>query len=326
MSRSKLLFSAALATALFLSACAAPQSVVQQPLVEEDKSWPVEPEMLTLSDAAARESYDGAVANTGSGVAGELYSEPAAAPAPQDSVGRLVIKNATLNLVVRDPQASIESITALAERLDGYVVSSQTYKQGYDAEGEAMLYGAISLRVPAERLNEALAELRAGAVRVDNESLSGDDVTSQYTDLQSQLRNLEAAEAQLTEIMEEAKRTEDVLNVYNQLVGIRGQIEQIKGQLKYYEESAALSLITLTLTPDLASQPIEPAAWAPQGVAKQAVEALVNTLQSLGTAAIWFGVYTLPLLLLFGLPIVAILFIVRRFTRRPRVVAPAPKQ
>ncbi|MBL8097174.1 MAG: DUF4349 domain-containing protein [Anaerolineales bacterium] len=330
MYRPTLLINAGLVAALFLAGCAAatPSSVV---------------EMEGLKDAGPAVDYattgGGSVANDGLGFAAELQpGAPELYAAPQEAdllreeaqagadVDRLVIKNAALNLVVKDPQASIEQLSALAERLGGYVVNSRTYKQGYGPEGEAMLYGEISLRVPADRLNEALAEVRGSAVRVENESISGDDVTSSYTDLQSQLRNLEAAEAQLTEIMEEAKRTEDVLNVYNQLVGIRGQIEQIKGQLKYYEESASLSLISLTLTPDIASQPIAPQAWAPDGVAKQAIEALVNTLQSLGTAAIWFGVYTLPLLLIFGLPVLVIVIVARRMWRRsPKVVAPAPK-
>ncbi len=325
MNRPKLLIGLGLAAALFLGACA-PQAVLQTQNTEMDG--------LKSEPGAAPELSMGMVDSvTGAGsspVTGELYAAAPAMDLVQErqaagDIDRLVIKNASLALVVKDPQATIEQVTALAERLGGYVVNSRTYKQGYDVEGAAMLYGEISLRVPVDRLNEALAEIRGGAVRVDNEAISGDDVTATYTDLQSQLRNLEAAEAQLTTIMADAKRTEDVLNVYNQLVSIRGQIEQIKGQLKYYEESAALSLVSLTLTPDIASQPIEPAAWAPEGVAKQAIEALVNTLQGLGSAVIWFGIYTLPLLLLFGLPALVVILIARRMLRRsPKVVAPAP--
>lgn len=310
-----ILLTAGLAAALILSACAQ-ATPTSAPSVEMDgfKGAPAESQ-LGLMD---RTSSDAVTNATGAGSAPGYYQEePAAAPAPA-TIDRLVIKNASLNLVVKDPQVSLDQVTALAERVGGFVVSSRTYKQGYDAEGVAMLYGQISIRVPAERFNEALAELRSGTgvVRVEDESISGDDVTAQYTDLQSQLKNLEAAEVQLTAIMEEAKRTEDVLNVYNQLVSIRGQIEQIKGQMKYYEESAAMSLISMTLMPDIASQPITPDVWAPEGVAKQAVEALVNTLQALGTAAIWFGIYTLPLLLLVGLPILAVIFGLRRLMRR----------
>lgn len=307
-----ILLTAGLAAALILSACAQ-ATPTAAPLMDGVDSYTTS---LASPDFGLKDTMGDASTGAGEAAAPGYYQEePAAAPAPVD-VDRLVIKNASLNLVVKDPQASLDQVTALAERVGGFVVSSRTYKQGYDSEGVAMLYGEISIRVPAERFNETLAELRGASVRVENESISGDDVTAQYTDLQSQLKNLQAAEEQLTAIMKDAKRTEDVLNVYNQLVSIRGQIEQIKGQIKYYEESAAMSLITMTLMPDIASQPITPEAWAPEGVAKQAIEALVNTLQALGTAVIWFGIYTLPLLLLIGLPIAAVIFGLRRLLRR----------
>ncbi len=103
------------------------------------------------------------------------------------------------------------------------------------------------IRVPAEKLDEALETIKADAIEVQSENQSGQDVTSQYVDLESQLKNLEAAEEQLMEIMQKAEKTEDVLNVFNQLTSIRGQIESIKGQMKYFEESAALSAITVRL-------------------------------------------------------------------------------
>ncbi len=323
MYRPKFLISAGLAVAFILTACAQAAPTTAPSVEMDGLAFAPEEAAVGLMDRA---NYDVTTATGAEAGAPGFYQEPpAGAPAPAD-IDRLVIKNASLNLVVSDPQTSLELMTALAERSGGFVVSSRTYKQGYTSDGVAMVYGEISIRVPAERFNDVLAELRGSVVRVEDESISGDDVTAQYTDLQSQLRNLEAAEAQLTTIMEEAKRTEDVLNVYNQLVSIRGQIEQIKGQLKYYEESASMSLISMTLMPDIASQPIAPQAWAPEGVAKQAIEALVNTLQSLGTAVIWFGIYTLPLLLLIGLPILVVVIGLRRLMRRsPKIVAPAAK-
>jgi hypothetical protein len=161
----------------------------------------------------------------------------------------------------------------------------------------------ISIRVPAGQFDQALTALREMAVRIDSESISGQDVTAEYTDLESQLRNLRAAETQLQAILAEAKRTEDVLAVYNELVNIRGQIEMIEGQLKYYRESADMALITLSLTPDIATQPIDVGSWQVQGVAREALGALISALQTLASAAIWLVLYVLPLCLLFGLPL-----------------------
>ena len=79
------------------------------------------------------------------------------------------------------------------------------------------------------------------AVEVRDEKVSGDDVTAEYVDLSSRLKNLEAAEEQLRDILARAEKTEDVLAVFNQLTAIRGEIEQVKGRMQYLSQSAALA-------------------------------------------------------------------------------------
>jgi hypothetical protein len=255
---------------------------------------------------------------------------PMEAPQPADgsvaqpqAIDRLVIKNANLTLVVKDPAEASVSITALAEGLGGFVVSSNIYQASVDTAGNKLMQANLAIRVPADRLNEALAQIKRLAVsgEAESENVTGEDVTAQYTNLESQLRNLEAAEAQLQKIMEEAKRTEDVLNVFNQLTSIRGQIEQVQGQIKYYRESAAMSLISISLLPDALSQPIEIGGWKAEGVAKEAVEALVRALQDLATAGIWLGILVLPLALIFLLPLWLIGRAVVRRMRRPKATA-----
>ena len=234
---------------------------------------------------------------------------------------RLVIKNATLLLVVKDPAISVDSISALADGLDGFVVSSNVSQASTDAAGNKIMRAQISIRVPADKFLPAIEQLEGMAVtgKADSKNITGEDVTAQYTDLESQLRNLEAAEQQLQKIMDSATKTEDVLAVYNQLVAIRGQIEQVKGQMQYYRESAALSFISIDLIPDVLSQPIEIGGWKPQGIAKDAIEALVVVLQFLGSLAIYGVLLCLPLGLLFGVPGY---FLVRFGLRRFRKAKP----
>jgi hypothetical protein len=235
---------------------------------------------------------------------------------------RLVIMNASLSLVVKDPAAAVDQISAMAQTLRGFVVASNVYQASTDAEGNKIMRASVSIRIPAEKLTDTLARLEAMDVdgKAESKNVSGEDVTALYTDLESRLRNLEAAEQQLQNIMDGATKTEDVLAVYNQLVYIREQIEQVKGQMKYYSEAAALSLITIDLIPDALSQPIEVGGWQPQGIAKDALEALVRTLQGLGTLLIWGGVYVLPLGLLCAIPVGGGVWLVRRFlrNRKPR--------
>jgi hypothetical protein len=202
------------------------------------------------------------------------------------------------------------------------VVSSNVYQTSTDAAGNKIMRAQISIRIPADKFLPAIEQLEGMTVsgKADTKNISGEDVTAQYTDLESQLRNLEAAEQQLQQIMDSATKTEDVLAVYNQLVAIRGQIEQVKGQMQYYRESAALSFISIDLIPDVLSQPIEIGGWKPQGIAKDAIEALVVVLQFLGSLAIYGVLFCLPLGLLFGIPGY---FLVRFGLRRFRKAKPA---
>ena len=232
---------------------------------------------------------------------------------------RIVIRNANLVIVVEDPSASASSITQLAEQMGGYVVSLNVYQSTY-GDGIPATYGSITIRVPAERLDEALNEIKEGTVEVRSENISGQDVTQEYTDLQSQLRNLEIAEEELREIMGSLTKAEDVLRVYENLRQVRQEIEIIKGRMQYFEQSARLSAISIELLPDIVSQPLQIGRWQPEGTAKEALQSLIKALQWLANTTIWFVILVLPVLLLLSLPFWVIRWIIIR--RRARKVAP----
>ena len=245
-----------------------------------------------------------------------------------NSVERMVVRNADLSVVVKDPEKTMEAIGKMAEEMGGFIVSSNLY-QSYSPSGLPVPEASVVVRVPAEKLNEALKKIKDGAVEVQNESVSGQDVTSQYVDLESQLKNLEAAEKQLMEIMKKAEKTEDVLNVFNQLTSIRGQIESIKGQMKYFEESAALSAVTVRLIAEETIEPIKVGGWELKGWANEAVQSLINFLQDFTEFLIKFVVSFLPKLLIvalvFGLPIWLIVRAVRN-ARKRKAAAQAQKE
>ena len=121
---------------------------------------------------------------------------------------------------------------------------------------------SISIRIPAEELNQVLETIKAETTQpLLSQNIDSQDVTADYVDLSSRLTNLEAAEVQLQRIMDEAVKTEDVLAVYSRLTDIRQQIEVIKGQMKYYEESAHLSMVSVELVADEAAQPLTIGGW-----------------------------------------------------------------
>jgi hypothetical protein len=266
-----------------------------------------------------------------------MYAEsPAAAPLAAGEKGayaqeqtaassdRLVIKNGSLSMAVDDPLISRDNIAHMAEAMGGFVVTADMYQQTL-SNGAQVPQVSMTIRVPSERLDEALTTIKGETNQpIINENLSSQDVTAEYTDLNSRLVNLQAAEKQLQEIMNDANRTEDVLAVYSQLVSVREQIELIKGQMKYYEQSAALSSISIQLIANAAMQPISIGGWQPGGVAKQALQSLIHTLQSLANFAIRLFIYIIPVLLIIFVPIGLIIWEIVSLVKRGRKAKKAP--
>ena len=233
----------------------------------------------------------------------------------------LVIKNADLTIVVKDPTAKMDAIAGMAEGMGGRLVSSNL-SETYTPDGTKVPQGTIVVRVPAAKLDDALKEIKSNVIEVQNENRSSQDVTKEYIDLQSQLDNLNATEQQLTLIMQKADKTTDVLDVFNQLTQIRGQIDVIKGQMQYYQQSAALSAISVNLVAQQSTQPITVAGWEPQGQARDAIQALVNFFQGFVNFLIWLVLLVIPALVLIALPIFLIFLLVRAILRRRQAKKP----
>lgn len=264
---------------------------------------------------------------------GEVQSLPAAenpfnAGGEPAQAKRLVIKNARLTIVVNDPAKSLEVISKMADELGGFVVTANLNHTQLSS-GTEVPHGSITIRIPAEKLNEALDRIEAESDQPpQDKTIESQDVTREYTDLQSRLRNLEDAEEQLRKIMDNAFNTEDVLSVYNQLVQVREQIEVIKGQIQYYDEASALSAISVELVANAAMQPLKIGGWQPVGVMKDAVQALLNALKFVVNAFIWIVIFVIPILLviylIFVLPLRAVIRFIRK--RRPKQKTTAPAQ
>jgi len=233
------------------------------------------------------------------------------------AVERIVIKNADLAIVVSDVEGRMKNIQVMAQQMDGYVVSSNLY-QSYTNDYVEVPEAQIVIRIPSEKLEEAMDQIKKDTVEVQSETVSGQDVTAEYVDLKSRLKNLEAAEAQLDEILKKATETEDVVNIFNQLVYYREQIEIVKGQIKYYDEAAALSAISVRIIAEATVKPLVIGKWEPKGVALEAVQDLIDFLKGFVEFLIRFVIYILPVLITIGIPLYLVFIGVRALFRRMR--------
>ena len=291
------------------------------------RSQSAAPTEAPAAPAFGAPSLEGGANDFGSDKAvGAPPAATAVAALPQET-DRLVIQNAELSIVVADVNARVDAIQSMTRAMGGFVVSVNVYDTAaYDSE--PVPQASMVVRVPQERMDEALAQVKQGAVDVRSETRSGTDVTDQYVDLQSRLKAKQAAEQQLLSIMQEAKRTEDVLAVYAQLQQIQSDIEVLKGQIKYYQQSAAMSAISLTIIAEQTVKPLEVAGWKPQGVARDAIQRLIYFWQGFVNFLIRLILFILPVLITIGIPLVLVFLFLRwliRRMRRPRTPAtPAP--
>jgi hypothetical protein len=194
---------------------------------------------------------------------------------------RKIVKTGSITLEVADIAETMDEVADMADELSGYVVSS--YKHEY----ERGVLGHITIRVPVEKFDEAFARLRQLAIAVPYETTTATDVTEEYVDLEAQLSNLLATEAQYLALMEKAETVEEMLKVQSELSKVRGQIEQIEGRMQYLEQTSETALIEVTLqeTKGLA----EP--WNASAALQSAVRGLTTFGRGLATVLIWLGIF-----------------------------------
>jgi len=228
---------------------------------------------------------------------GAVYD--AAAGGGDSTIDRKIVRTGYMTLEVADISKSLAEIASVATEFNGYVVSSS---QRADTGDNPM--GSISIRVPADKFDQALEKLRTMAVKVTYENSNSQDVTEQYTDLQAQLHNYEATEAQYLELLKKAENVKDILEVQRELSNVRGSIERVKGRIQYLDRTSDTSLIEISLRK---AKPIGESTWDVTGIFKGAVDGLIGFGKVLLALAIWLLVFS-PVWII----VLVIIFIVRR--------------
>jgi hypothetical protein len=223
---------------------------------------------------------------------------------------RMIIKNAVLKLQIIDTEVAIDGVTQIAGDLGGYIISSRVWYQ--TTMGQSQKYAAVTLGVPAGQFEFAMRRLRGLAIKVLDETASGEDVTDQYVDLQSQLANLDATRNRILTFLDDAKTVNEALQINQELTKIEQQIEEIKGRINYLQGRSAYSTITISLeppppeiVPTLTPTPIPtatptptptPIPWKPGETFNRASDTLVTIYQALINLLIWILVVVVPLL------------------------------
>src|SRR5574341_492885 len=221
--------------------------------------------LLFALAAVAVSACGGETGSLGSGDESGLNADRAAAPAATapnaegadadspalaDVVDRKIVRSATLELSVENVSAAVQEIENIAVAGSGFVSGSSVFVEAQpdDPTGDEprrTQTGTITIRVPADAYPSIMTQLRALSKEVLSETSDASEVTEEYTDLQSRIRNLEATENQYLTLLTKAEQIPDILSVQDRLNQVRGEIEQAKGRLQVLDDLTALATITV---------------------------------------------------------------------------------
>lgn len=165
-----------------------------------------------------------------------------------------IIRSAVISIEIKKDsfQDKMLEITRIAEENDGFVSNTDSYS---NPEGN-ISSGRIVLRIPSHKFNPVIEKIKeVGDVK--SISISGQDVTQEYVDLESRLKNYKAQEEVLLGLMAKSTNVSDSIEVQKELSYVQGEIEVIKGRIYYLDNLISLSTIDISLSEPQIAAPIE---------------------------------------------------------------------
>ncbi len=274
-------------------------------------------ETMFYGDAdMAMDSYSGNLSLSRRGTSKVSIIDPSPLPPNQggltaaESDDPKVIKTAQLNLDVDGVAEKTNDIANLATSVNGFVESSTV------AEDEAgYKTGYITVRVPVDSFDATVSAIKDLAVRVERESINGQDVTEQYTDLEARLRSAQAQEEQYLTILQQAQNVTEILAVQQYLQNIRYEIESLQGQIDSLGNQTDYSTISVTLSEETKLQ--VPAEKFDLGRdIKLALQTVVLLAQAALTFIVYFLIVGAAIVIPAGLIIALVVWLIKKIVRR----------
>jgi len=206
----------------------------------------------TTSVPSPKETFGSATPSngtvSGSGAAGTSKSSDVL-----DTTQRQVLYQASVLIEVQTVSTALTQVQTLAQSLGG-TVDNMSSNGGPDEE-----QATITIRVPEDQFFNALSKLQSFGT-VQSQSMSSQDVTEQFIDLQARLTSAQAEEQSLLTLLSKAQAIGDIISIQQQLTDVRSQIETLQGQINYIQNRVDMSSITVTL-----STPAKNAGQPPSG-------------------------------------------------------------
>jgi hypothetical protein len=174
---------------------------------------------------------------------------PAAAPpagsgqaATQAPVDRKVIRNGGLTVEVPDLARAMNAVRAAVSAAGGYVTNETQGRDEYDVR-----HGTLTCRIPAAKLDATVAAFQ-GMGRLISMSIQAEDITEQYFDMETRLRNQRQLETRLVALFDRpGNKVADLLEVEREVARVRGEVESLEGRKRLWDSQVSLSTLTVEL-------------------------------------------------------------------------------
>ena len=213
-----------------------------------------------------------------------------------------IIKSAAVSIEVAKGtfEESMAKVTKTAEALGGYVSTTESYSD----EGGNLTSGRVIIRVPGEKFNTAIDDIKK-AGELKSISITGQDVTQEYVDLESRLKNFEAQEKILLGLMDKSSNVTDSIEVQKELSNVQGEMEVIKGRMNYLDNLVGFSTLDVSIAEPAVVSPVEAGGFV--NAVKRGVEGAVKVLNGLA----FFLIAISPILVLAAIVLLIIWLSIR---------------
>ncbi|WP_099159126.1 DUF4349 domain-containing protein [Virgibacillus ndiopensis] len=222
---------------------------------------------------------------------------------------RKIIYTANLSIEVKGYKKALDEIRTQASDRGGYIVESNMYE---DAENETT-NGHVTVRIPQEEFQEFITLVEEGSSKVLESSVSGQDVTEEYVDLEARLKSKRVVEKRLLSFMEQAEKTEDLLTISNDLAKVQEEIEEITGRMKYLQNKTDLATVTIQIQEKNVSlsgmSKDDLNTW--EQIKQQFLKS-INFLITAFSSLLIFFVGNLPIFILLGVIVIVVLLIIKK--------------
>lgn len=196
--------------------------------------------------------------------------------------GQKIISDVQLEIEVERGkfQTVFDQAMMLAGRYGGYLLSSNSYSTaGNEGEDDGMRSGTVTIRVPVGSFAAAVSDATKLGI-LKKQTLSTQDVTEEYVDLEARIKNKEAHVDSLLSLLGKAVTVDDILRVQSVLSSAQQELEQLKGRLRFLEEHTSFATITMTIY-EQGTEPLAATSWGVGSAFKDALHYLVRVFNGI---------------------------------------------